>query len=302
MLRKAGKEFLNGKIAIMMKTICPSATRVSRSRQILTSLLLLLGAVPAFAELMLYPTRVVIEGNQRTAQIQLINNGTESKTYRIAVVNRRMSETGGFVDIDEPLPGELFADHMLRFSPRQVTLAPGAGQTVRVMVRKPANLAEGEYRSHLLFSQQPEASGQNSVETRKEHDKGIGVVITPLIGASIPLIVRHGKLDAEVKLTHLELQQSRGQASFLALRLERSGERSVYGDLTVTFTPKGGSETVVARANGVAVYSPNPVRRARLALELPGEKPLANGSLRVTFQEQAEAGGKLLAEAVLQVN
>src|SRR5690606_39210727 len=113
-------------------------------------------------------------------------SGIESTTYRLALVNRRMSETGGFTDIDQPLPGEQFADEMLRFSPRQVTLAPGASQTVRIMVRKPSNLAEGEYRSHLLFSQQPQATGSNSIETRKDAKK-IGVVITALIGASIPV-------------------------------------------------------------------------------------------------------------------
>lgn len=270
-------------------------------RRALIGLLLLLSATPVVAELMLYPTRIVFEGNQRTAQIQLINSGTESKTYRIALVNRRMSETGSFSDIEEPLPGELFADPMLRFSPRQVTLAPGAGQTVRMMVRKPANLAAGEYRSHLLFSQQPDALGSNSIETRNTQNNGIGVVITALVGAAIPVIVRHGKLEAEVELTHLELQ-STGQAPFLALWMERTGDRSVYGDLAATFTPKGGAETVIGRANGVAVYSPNPVRRARLALGLPSGKPLADGVLRVTFQEPAEAGGKLLAEAALQVN
>ena len=237
----------------MINEICSTAIKISPYRRVLIAISFLLGTAPAFAELMLYPTRIVIEGNQRSAQIQLINNGTESRTYRIGLVNRRMNETGSFIDINEPLPGELFADDMLRFSPRQVTLAPGTGQTVRVMVRKPSNLPAGEYRSHLLFSQQPETSGHNSVETRKDRNKGIG-------------------------------------------------ERSVYGDLAVTFTPQGGPETVIARANGVAVYSPNLVRRARLALKSPSEKPLANGVLRVTYQEPAEAGGKLLAEAALQVH
>jgi P pilus assembly chaperone PapD len=253
------------------------------------------------AELMLYPTRVVIEGNQRTAQVQLINTGTKSRTYRISLVNRRMSETGEFSDVAEPLPTELFAEDLLRFSPRQVTLAPGEGQTVRIMARKPANLIPGEYRSHLLFSQQPEAEALGrDIETRQGPDNRIGVMITALIGASIPLIVRHGALEAKLELTQLELQTS-GQKPFLALRMERSGERSVYGDLAVGFIPEGGAETVIARANGLAVYFPNLVRRARVALELPQGKPLANGTLHVTFQEPAEAGGKLLAEATLQV-
>ncbi|MDO8771955.1 MAG: molecular chaperone, partial [Burkholderiaceae bacterium] len=77
----------------------------------------------AWADLMLYPTRIVFEKNQRAAQLELINNGAETATYRISVVNRRMSETGEFSAIDSPAPGEQFAGELLRYSPRQVVLA-----------------------------------------------------------------------------------------------------------------------------------------------------------------------------------
>src|SRR5690554_1777062 len=267
----------------------------------LCAAILLLGANQVAAELMLYPTRLVIEGNQRSAQVQLINNGTESTTYRISVVNRRMSELGAFSEIDTPLASEQFADSMLRYSPRQVTLAPGAGQTVRVMVRKPANLAEGEYRSHLLFSPQPKTEGVNSVENIGATDSGIDIKLTTLIGASIPVIVRQGKTSADVALTHLELQQPTSDSPSLAFHMERTGNQSVYGDLAVSFIPKGGTEQVIARANGVAVYTPNSLRRAQLILQRPDNLRLSNGTLRVTYREQAEDGGKLLAETTLPV-
>jgi len=143
---------------------------------------------------MLYPTRIVFAGNQRAAQLELINNGTESATYRISLVNRRMSETGAFSGIDVPLPGEQFAEDMLRYSPRQVTLAPGAGQAVRIMVRKPANLAPGEYRSHMLFAKQPDPEGRTSVESSNATaTTRSAITLTALVGASIPVIVRHGQ-------------------------------------------------------------------------------------------------------------
>ena len=271
-------------------------------RVILGTLLTLLPANHALAELMLYPTRIVFAGNQRAAQLELINNGSESATYRISLVNRRMSETGTFANIDSPLPGEQFAGELLRYSPRQVTLLPGVGQTVRIMVRKPANLATGEYRSHLLFAQQPEARGSTSIEARNSiADNEIGIMLTTLVGVSIPVIVRHGNTEASVSLTHLDLQQPSNAAPTLTLSMERSGNQSVYGDLTVSLTPASGAEQVLARANGVAVYSPNLLRRASLALQLPNGQRLTNGTLRVTYREQAEDGGKLLAEAALQL-
>ncbi len=270
-------------------------------RLTLCALLLVLPASQALAQLMLYPTRVVFEGNQRAAQLELINNGTETATYRISLVNRRMSDTGEFSDITAPLPEEQFADALLQYSPRQVTLEPGAGQAVRIMVRKPADLLAGEYRSHLLFAQQPEASGRRSIESGAADEGEIGIQLTALVGASIPVIVRHGATDANVALAQLELQRAANGAPLLALQMQRSGTQSVYGDLTVSFTPRSGAEEIIGRANGVAIYTPNPLRNARIALQPPSGLTLSNGTLRVTYREQAEDGGALLAEAALSL-
>jgi len=123
--------------------------------------LLFLAFLPALAhaELMLNPTRVVLAKNQRAAQVELINNGEEPATYRISLVNRRMSETGEFSQVTQPDAGEQFADAMLAYSPRQITLVPGTAQVVRVMLRKPDGLADGEYRSHLHFENWPAPAG-----------------------------------------------------------------------------------------------------------------------------------------------
>lgn len=61
------------------------------------TLLALLAQRAAWADLLVYPTRLVFEGNQRAAQLDLVNNGTETTTYRIAITNRRMSETGQLI-------------------------------------------------------------------------------------------------------------------------------------------------------------------------------------------------------------
>lgn len=263
-------------------------------------LLALLTPLPALAELMLNPTRVVLSRNQRAAQVELINHSSEPASYRINVVNRRMSETGEFIVVTEAAPDDRFADAMLSYSPRQVTLQPGSAQVVRLMIRKPEGLAEGEYRSHLHFEKLPEPGDMaSSVEADPANQK-IGVVLKTLIGASIPVIVRHGATDAAVALTQLALQPGpQGQPPLLAFRIERSGNSSVYGDLNVVYTPKGGAGQVVGKAGGVAVYTPNALRRAMLPLKLGTGAPLAGGELRLTYRERPEAGGKLLAEAAL---
>ena len=266
--------------------------------RLIGALSLLALCAPARAELMLHPTRIVFEQNQRAAQIELINNGTRPASYRIALVNRRMTDAGQFEAADTPAPGERFADTMLRYSPRQITLQPGTAQTVRVMLRKPAELAEGEYRSHLLFDKLPDAEGENSIEQRGQNS-GIGVVMNALVGASVPVIVRHGKVDASVKLSGLAVQYDATRRPLLAMRFEREGGSSVYGDVSVSFTPRGGKTHTVGQVGGIAVYTPNRVRQAALPLQLPAGVSLAAGSLEVVFRERPEAGGRQLAQASL---
>lgn len=252
----------------------------------------------AWAELMLHPTRLVFEKNQRAAQIELINNGSTPATYRILLVNRRMSESGQFEPVETPGPGEQFADPMLRYSPRQITLQPGMAQTVRVMLRKPAELAEGEYRSHLQFELLPEAAGNTSIENQGAA-KDIGVVLNTLVGASVPVIVRHGATSATVRLANLVLARE-GKQPLLSFQFEREGNSSVYGDLAVSFTPRGGKPQQLAQVGGIAVYTPNKVRKAAVPLQVQGAV-LAHGSIEVSYRDRPEAGGKLLAQATLEL-
>ena len=214
-----------------------------------------------------------------------------------------MGETGEFIAIEAPGPGDQFADPLLRYSPKQVTVQPGSSQTVRILVRKPADLAPGEYRSHLQFDRVADAAGTSSVEQASTPgDKGIGVVITALVGASIPVIVRQGDTQASATLSDLALLPAAGDtAPALSFVINRSGNRSLYGDLTVRFTPKGGQPVDLAKAGALAVYVPNALRRARMALQVPAGTTLAGGSLSLSYRERAEAGGKMMAEASLSL-
>jgi len=269
---------------------------------LLFALLILLPLRPAWADLMVHPARIVFDKNQRAAQLDLINSGAETATYRISIVNRRMGENGEFTVIDSPAPGEQFAGELLRYSPRQVVLAPGVGQVVRLSLRKPADLPAGEYRSRLIFEKIAASKGATSIETQAAPPGEISVQLTMLAGLSIPVIVRHGETAANVTLAGLELlKPMAGQAATLAFVMQRSGNRSVYGDIAATFTPQGGATQEVGKVGGVAVYTPNPLRRVKLALQPPAGLALARGTLRVTFRERPDAGGKLLAEAAIEL-
>jgi hypothetical protein len=260
-------------------------------------------SIPAFAagHLMIYPSRVVFEGRTRTAQLDLINNG-EACTYRISMIRQRMTDTGQFVTVTAPLPGEAFADEMIRFSPRQVTLPAGGAQAVRLQLRKPAGLPTGEYRVHLFFQALPPARSIAAGDSQPVGPEGMDIALIPIVSISIPIIVREGSTSATLSLTSLRVNgQTKTDAAALSFELHRDGNRSVYGDVVAYFTPRGGSELVVGRANGVAVYVPNQLRIAELPIQTSAGQKLASGRLRVSFLDKPDAGGKLLAEATLDL-
>lgn len=255
----------------------------------------------AFADLMLYPTRVVLEPKQRSAQVQIVNRGSKPETYRINIVNRRMTENGEIVAVDTPQTGEQFASDMLRYSPRQVTLQPGVAQTVRINVRKPAKLADGEYRSHLQFDRVPDANSRTDLEAVNKPEPGqLSIVLEALIGVSIPVIVRQGETTVSASLESLALEPTRANTPpTLTFGIHRSGNRSVYGDLIATYTPAGGKPIEVAKVGGVAVYVPNAQRVARLPLKLPEGVSLKTGTIKLNYLERPDAGSKVIAQAEL---
>ena len=250
------------------------------------------------------PTRVVFDGRTRSAQVALINQGTAPQTYRISFIQMRMREDGRIEEITDPEPAGSFADRLLRYSPRQVTLEPGVAQTVRLLLRKPADLPAGEYRSHLLLRAVPAAEAGTSIEPIQLGEGEIGIQLIPIYGVAIPVIVRHGEVSAGVALTDIALQAAEADhPPMVSFRLERGGERSVYGDVTVTFVPAGGgAEVVVEQVKGLAVYLPNASRQVRLALHPPAGVELRDGRLEVAFAERPETADAVQAEAVVPVS
>jgi len=259
--------------------------------------------ISAKAELMLYPTRLVIAENQRSALVEIINTGVGSETYRISIVNRRMSETGEIVEALERQPGEQFANNMLVYTPRQVTLQPGQSQTIRVSVRRPADLTDGEYRSHLQLDRVADATGATDLERAVQPEAGqVTIQLQALIGASIPVIVRHGQTSATVSISDLALIPANGdEKPLLAFTFNRQGNRSVYGNIVAMYSPAVGKALEIGRVSGVAVYVPNATRTVRIPLTMPKDLVLTGGTITLTFSEPPDAGGKLLAEREVSV-
>jgi hypothetical protein len=161
----------------------------------------------------------------------------------------------------------------------------------------------------LQFDRLPDVEGSNNIEqTMNPGQNQIATRLATLIGASIPVIVRHGDTAAAVTLDHLVIEsapKTEGQADsppMLAFHMNRSGNRSVYGNLLATYTSPGGAPVNVGLANGVGIYVPNTLRMAKLPTKLPDGNALKKGGLiLLSFSQRPEDGGKLMAQASLVV-
>jgi P pilus assembly chaperone PapD len=246
--------------------------------------LLIVPGVYAAGQLMVSPTRIVFEGNKRTEQVNLINNGSETSRYRISFVRKRMTADGKFEDIPENEAG-MYSDEIVRFSPRQVTLQPGQSQTVRLMLRKKRNMPDGEYRSHMLFQALPDPAAADIDQLADSNAKSLTVQLIPVVGITIPVIVRQGNLAATATLSDFEIKQANTVKAekTLSLKINRTGNKSVYGDFRVYFTPRDGEPVVVGQINGVAVYTPLASRTVDIKLQTPSGFNLSNGELHITY-------------------
>ncbi|USG59749.1 hypothetical protein NBZ79_11230 [Sneathiella marina] len=262
--------------------------------------LLVPAAQPVFAAsgLMVAPTLVELDTRNSSESILLINGDDETHSYRLSLQNFRMNENGKLEKVPEEGAGQevfqdQFATKMLRFSPRQITLEPGEVQTVRVAFRRPVNLPAGEYRSHLLFRMLPNPQAPPSLrpgEPGKDDEASLGINISAIYGLSIPVFARVGDLTGTAEISDLKLTETEDGKPGISMIVERSGDRSLRGDLVV----KADGEDI-ARLNNLAIYLSTPYRH--LVLPFDPDKPYLGKKITVEFHETSENGGSLIARS-----
>ena len=251
-------------------------------------------------DLMITPHRVVLEGNKQIEEIMVANIGLDTAFYAISLIEYRMTDDGSLQEITEPMPGQKFASPILRYFPRSIELAPNESQVVRIQVRRRPGLEEGEYRSHLYFRAIPKEEPLGN-ETAATDSTGIGIRLIPIYGISIPVIVRIGNLSASCTIGELALEQKEEGSPVLKLVLNRQGTKSVYGDLTVDYVSPTGERINVGKVRGIAVYTPNTVRRFSMPLTVPEGVNLNNGKLVVRFSDANEAKPLVYDEKELEL-
>ncbi len=248
-------------------------------------LLLSFSAGASFAEMkgiMLSPLRVVLEDGKNYATVTVLNQSpNEPVIYSVRTRLLRMNENG---DMKKPLKTtkrEALAQAMVRFSPKKASLKPGGKQIVRIAVRRPPNLPDGEYYTYMNVTptaKEEIKSGQTGGET-------VGMSVDMLVGVSIPIIIKQGNISSSAKILSVEPEIIDKMKSF-KVKIARTGKASSYVGIYI-FGKVNGEEKVIAAAKRVVTLVPLKERFKNIPLY---EKDFKGGPIRVELREFQERG------------
>lgn len=270
--------------------------RMRITAPLLATLALLLLSTAVRADLLITPTRVVLDDRSRSAVVTLMNRSTRTRTYRIEWIEQKMTSEGDYVPIEAPQASDAIASPMLRHSPRRVTIAPGEYQKVRINLRKPKDLAAGEYRSHMLFRVEPDKGAASSGDAP---EKGASLQVQVNLSFSIPVIVRHGRGPTTASIAGVGVQPGRNGGNELVVDIKREGNYSPFGRISAYLQDPSGNEERIGLLNNVAVFMETPQRRLHIPLQRSNFP--AGSRLRVSYEGDDEYEGRMWDQKAFQV-
>jgi hypothetical protein len=251
----------------------------------------------AQGNLLIMPRRVVFEGAKKSQELTLANAGTDSATYVVSFVQMKMKEDGSFEQITTPDSGQYFSDKYFRIFPRTVNLAPKESQVVKMQLNKASNMAPGEYRSHIYFRSVPKPKPLG--ETSITDTTAVSVRLVPIFGITIPAIIRVGECSGKVDISDVSIEIVNDSITRIKMKLNRTGNVSFYGDMTVNYTSPNGEVTRVLAIKGIAVYTPNRFRTFQCDLNKNNGIDYHAGKINVLYTAPEDVKSAKLAEAEL---
>lgn len=247
------------------------------------------------AQMLLSPTRIIIEDGKRFATVTVRNNGDATGRYRVEFVDTKMAENGSIKILEEGQKDEFSALDIISFSPKGMTLKPDEYQTVRILIKN-NTLPDGEYKSHLQVRM---TENNMDPETGTPSSEGASVMLKPLVTTVIPVIVRKGQTSFDLKMDDAKLVMGGGegkQVPEVQVALSMSGNRSALGDIKVTHIAPDGKESQLAFFRGIAIYRGVAKRTQSVVLDVPQGINIHSGKLLVSFLSQENEGSRVLAE------
>lgn len=254
------------------------------------------------AEVMMIPTRVVMENKDRYTTVVIKNIGNATGHFSVDMIDMEMKEDGMVVPFEEGKADPYSAVPFLRVAPKSITLKPGESQNVRIMLRKPDDLAAGEYRSHMrvkVENDNVEATEEKAAAPQKDAQ----IQVKANLVLIIPVIVRHGEMTLAMKIESPKVTRDAKGHPVIGMSLLREGNRSSMGDFTFSYAAPGGQSQVIKTFPGIPVYRSVGRRQVVIPLDdIPAGVDLTKGRLDIIYAAQEKEGGSKLAEAQIDLS
>lgn len=255
----------------------------------LTLLFLIILCAPAQARIDIVPQKIIIDSRERNGEFTILNLFDVKGTFRVELVNFQQGKNGVYEELSSPLNANFDPQKIIRFSPRQFTLDPYGRQKIRLSLRKPADLPNGEYRVHI------KATRLAQEDERRQTDPNAVSVLTN-IGVTIPVIIRHGNVDSDAKIDNLKLvNAAQTEKPELHLDITRNGNASTVGKLEVFLKDSNGNERRIGRITNMNVFTEIQTRNVQVPLY---EDPAGKGQIIVRYYNDQD-DGKVFDEANL---
>lgn len=282
-------------------------SRISPGLLLIVSYTVLFSLLPssgifAQGDLMIMPKRIVFENGKKLSELNLANTGKDTARYVISIVHYKMKQDGSFEEILTKDSNNIYADKFIRFFPRSVTLGPNESQSIRIQLVQTGKLMEGEYRTHLCFRAVPKQLPLGEREKKNTDTASISVRLIPVFGISIPVIIRVGECTSKVGLAKCYLESSDVKNPQLNMTLLRTGNMSVYGDITIDHISMNGKVTKVGHVQGLALYTPNTSRNIKIALNVPEGLDFTKGKLHIVYNAQVNGNSDNITQTELNLN
>ena len=188
---------------------------------------------------MVAPHAVFIDHRLRSGSVLLYNPGTEPVEVTISTMfGYPVTDSTGAIRLrtvdapDSTLPSALA---WIEAFPRRLTVGPRERQTVRLLARPPAGLADGEYWLRMVIAAQAGRVPISGVTDTTAIQIGLTLEVRTIIGVNY----RKGPVVTGLALSQLHAQIV-GDSLITRARLERRGNAAFIGTIRQTLMDSAG--------------------------------------------------------------
>lgn len=245
----------------------------------------------AEARVDILPHLLVVESRERSTELNVLNLSQDLNRYELKIIHYRQDENGIYETLEEPLSPLFDPEQIVRMSPMEFRLGATDRQKVRVALRKPSDLPEGEYRFHLVATSY-KVEDPNIRDVQDE----VAIALKINLGVAIPVIVRHGDLSATGSLDSFNLlpanqtETGQPQLNFIA---RREGNASTLGRVEVAWAPEGEKFRDIGFITNFNLFTEIDYRNGSVPLDVFP----SGGQLRILYKD--EHNGTVYDEIVI---